>query len=242
MIVVATEDFEVYHEVVTGLRARDVAFTTVEPGADIPAGTDVVIVAAGETVDAPAHATVVEAAPDNPRQAIETAVAAMRGASGRTIIGIDPGEQPGIAVLTGDTVVATFQVVPEDVVDVVETEVAEASDPLVRIGDGAPRIAARIVDDLSVPVELVDETGTTPYLGAGTRGLGDVIAAVNIARLEGERIESRNVDPTPGELRRIQDRSRERSDQNRSIDRDLAHRVARGELTIREALAEHRQE
>lgn len=31
MLVVATEDFEVYHELVTDLRGRDVPFTTVEP-------------------------------------------------------------------------------------------------------------------------------------------------------------------------------------------------------------------
>ena len=242
MIVVATENFEVYHELVTGLRERDVRFTTVERGADYPAGTDVILVAEGEPVDSPATATVVEATPGAPRPAIEEAVAAARGAAGRTVVGIDPGERPGVAVLAGETVVATFQVPPSEVADLVHEEVADATDPLVRVGDGAPRIGARIVDDLLVPVELVDETGTTPYLGTGTRGLGDVLAAVNIARLEGERIDERAVDPTQGELRRIQDRSRERSDQNRTIDTALAHRVASGELTIAEALAEHRGE
>jgi len=125
---------------------------------------------------------------------------------------------------------------------VVGEEVEDAVDPLVRVGDGARLVGARIIDDLSVPVELVDETGTTPYLGAGTRGIGDVLAAVNIARIEGERVDKRDIDPTAGELQRIKDRSRERSETNRAIDETLARRVAGGELTIEEALAEHREE
>jgi hypothetical protein len=86
----------------------------------------------------------------------------------------------------------------------------------------------------------VDETGTTPYLGTGARGMGDVLAAVNIARLEGERVEGRDVNPTAGELQVIQNRSRERADDNREIDEELARRVAAGELTLEEAMEEHR--
>ena len=41
MIVVATEDFEVYHGVVGELRGRGVTFTTVEPGDELPDGTAV---------------------------------------------------------------------------------------------------------------------------------------------------------------------------------------------------------
>lgn len=240
MLVVATENFEVYHELVTDLRERDVPVTTIDPGGEFPADTSVVVTADGETVDTPPDATVVKATPGKPRVAVEAAVTALRGATGQTTVGIDPGERPGIAVLRGDVVVATFQVDPAAVAEVVHRETADAPDPLVRIGDGARLVGARIVDDLSVPVELVDETGTTPYLGAGTRGLGDVIAAVNIARREGDRIDSRDVDPTTGELTRIQDRSREAGETNRAIDTDLAHRVAEGELSIDEALDEHR--
>jgi hypothetical protein len=198
------------------------------------------VTATGEDIDVPEDVTRVEATPGDPRAAIERAVTTMRGASGRTVVGIDPGERPGIAVLRGDVVVATFQVPPETVPEVVHRETEDAADPLVRIGDGARLVGARIVDDLDVPVELVDETGTTPYLGAGTRGLGDVVAAVNIARIEGDRIESRDIDPTAGELQRIQDRSREAGRSNREIDADLARRVASGDLTIGEALDEHR--
>lgn len=240
MIVVATEDFEVYHDVVRELRDRGVEFTTVEPGAALPEHATVVVTAADEEWT-PEGVEVVRADSTASRRAVEDVIAVLRGGAGRTVVGIDPGDRPGIAVLSGDTVVAAFQVPASEAAAAVREEVENAVDPVVRIGDGARLVGARIVDELEgVPVELVDETGTTPYLGTGARGMGDVLAAVNIARLEGERIESRDVDPTAGELQRIKDRSRRMSDTNRAIDEDLARRVAIGELDVEEALSEHR--
>ena len=241
MIVVATADFEVYHGVVNELRDRGVTFTTIELDDALPEQATVVVTAAGEEPPNPADVPVVRADPDDPRKAVDEVVAILRGGSGRTVVGVDPGERPGVAVLSGEMVVASFHVPLADAAAVVREEVEDAVDPLVRVGDGARLQGATIVDDLEdVPVELVDETGTTPYLGTGVRGMGDVLAAVNIARLSGERVESRTVEPTAGELQRIKERSREAGEENRAIDEDLARRVALGELTIEEALAEHR--
>ncbi len=241
MIVVATEDFELYHDVVAELRDRGVTFTTVQPGEQLPSESDVLLTGATDEIEPPGGVTVVEGSTDAPRNAVEEAIATLRGAGGRTIVGIDPGDQPGIAVLSGDMIVAVHHVPPDAVADVVREETADALNPLVRIGDGARLIGAKIVDELeNVPVELVDETGTTPYLGTGVRGFADILAAVNIARMEGEPIESRDIEPTEGEIKRIQERSREHGAENRTIDSELARRVALGELTISEALDEHR--
>lgn len=240
MLVVATEDFELYHGLVGELRDRGVTFTTVEPGETLPE-CDVVLTGAEEELDAPVP--VVRADPETPRKAVEEALALLRGGSGRTVVGVDPGDRPGVAVLVGDTVVAAFHVPLDAVAETVREEVADAPDPLVRVGDGARLQGAKLVDALSdLPLELVDETGTTPYLGTGARGMGDVLAAVNIARLEGERVDSLDVEPTKGELQSIKNRSRERSEDGRTISERLARRVAAGELTVDEALAEHRDE
>ena len=244
-IVVATADFEVYHEVVNELRGRGVAFTTIEPGDELPTGTEVLVTGADDEVDDAdaGEVTHVEATADDPRRAVEEALSHLRAGGGRTIIGIDPGTRPGIAVLAGEMVVAAFHVPIGDAVAAVREETEDAVDPLVRIGDGARLQGARIINELDgVTVELVDETGTTPYLGTGARGMGDVLAAVNIARLEGEVVESRDIEPTAGELQVIKNHSRERSTENRAIDEVLARRVASGDLTIDEALAEHREE
>jgi len=238
VIVVRTADFEVYHGVVGELRDRNVRFSTIEPEASPPEEATVAIV--GPEDEHPQIPTV-RATPESPRRAVEEALAALRGADGRTVIGIDPGDRPGIAVLAGETVVAAFQVPIADVPSVIERELDGASDPLVRIGDGARLRGARIVDAIEgVPIELVDETGTTPYQGRGVRGMDDVLAAVNIARIEGVEIESRDVEPTAGELRTIQTRSRERGDDRRAIDETLARNVALGELSMAEALDRHR--
>ncbi|WP_049928354.1 hypothetical protein [Halopiger goleimassiliensis] len=242
MIVVATEDFEVYHGVVNELRDRGTTFTTIEPDDDLPERTTVIVTDEDHADDfAETDATTIVAEPDAARRVVDQALTALRGSGGRTVVGVDPGRKPGIAVLAGETVVAAFQVPIGDAVEVVQREVHEAADPIVKIGDGARLQSAKLVNELEdVRVELVDETGTTPYLGTGTRGMGDVLAAVNIARLEGEVVDAREIEPTDGELQVIKDRSRERSDENRAIDAGLARRVATGELTIDEALEQHR--
>ncbi|WP_458205850.1 hypothetical protein [Haladaptatus sp. NG-SE-30] len=240
-VVVATADFEVYHDLVNELRDRGVRFTTVEPGDDLPEGARICIRAEADDIDT--DLPVIVADPEHPRKAVEEALALLRGEGGRTIVGIDPGTRPGIAVLSGDVVTSAFHVPLAEAAEVVRNEVADAIDPVVRIGDGARLQGAQLIRELeNVQVELVDETGTTPYLGTGARGMGDVLAAVNIARLEGEIVEQREIEPTEGELGVIKRRSREHSADNREIDEKLARRVAAGELTIEEALDEHREE
>lgn len=248
MIVVATEDFRLYHAVVTELRERGVRFTTIRPDQAIPERATVLIAAAEDEVelgDRP-DVTLVVGGADEPRTAADEALAALRDGGGRTVVGVDPGPNPGIAVLVGGTVVAAFQVPLGDAVGTIQSEVEEATEPsdvLIRVGDGDRLKGARIVNDLpdGCSVELVDETGTTPYLGVGARGMADVLAAVNIARIEGEPMSSRTVEPTEGELQRIKDESRKRSAGDRTIDSSLARDVAAGDLTVEEALVEHRE-
>lgn len=238
VIVVATQNFEVYHGVVGELKDRDVPFTTIEPDDVVPPTAQVAIVGPGDELR---DIETIRADPDDPRAAVEAAIAHLRGDGGRTVVGIDPGDRPGIAVLRGDTITAVFQVAADRVAKVVRGEIEDAPDPLIRIGDGARIQGSKIVDRLSdVPVELVDETGTTPYLGTGARGMGDVLAAANIGRLEGERIDSRDFEPTAGEIQRIKNRSRRTSEDDRTISGRLARRVAVGELTVSEALEIHR--
>ncbi|MFB6137959.1 MAG: hypothetical protein ABEJ42_06415 [Halobacteriaceae archaeon] len=240
MLVLATRDFEVYHDAVEQLRERGVAFTTVEPDEPLPEGTRAVLVGPDDDVDVPAEIPTVVARPGAVRKAVEEALAGLRAGGGRTVVGVDPGERPGIAVLSGDVVVAAFHVPLADAAATVRAEVEGTVDPVVRVGDGARLAGARIGEALEdVRLELVDETGTTPYLGTGARGMDDVLAAVNIARLEGEVIEERTVEPTAGELQVIKDRSRERSAENRAITEELARAVARGDLTVEDALEIH---
>jgi hypothetical protein len=242
VIVVATGDFELYHDIVVELRARDVTFTTIAADDPLPESATVVISAPSDGRSIPESAGIehVVVGPSAAREAVERALGLLRGDEGRLVVGVDPGDRPGIAVCRGGRVVSVFQVPLVDAVAIVRREIDGEPDALVRVGDGARLEGARIINELGdVPIELVDETATTPYLGEGARGMGDVLAAVNIAHLEGERIEQREVEPTPGELQRIQTQSREVSEGGRTISTDLARRVATGELTVEEALERH---
>lgn len=244
MLVVATTDFEAYHGLVSELRDRGVTFTTIEPEGPLPEEASVLVTTAADDLSDLdlAEVSVVLADPSDARAAVDRALAHHRDGEGRTVVGIDPGTKPGIAVLVDGQVLAAFQVPLAEAAAVVDREVADAVDPVVRIGDGARTIGARLVDELEgVRIELVDETGTTPHLGTGARGMGDVLAAVNIARLEGEVTETVDIEPTAGEVRVVQNRSRERTG-TETLPRTLARDVARGELTLDEAIARHRED
>lgn len=243
MLVVATENFELYYGLVDALRERDIHFTTIQPGNPIPQGTTALLVGSDDVIDAPEDIPVIVAQVDHERRAVEAALARLRGGRGRTIVGVDPGDRPGIAILDGGLVVAAFHVPLEEAVAVIREETTGEPDALVRIGDGARLKGAQIINELDdISIELVDETGTTPYLGMGARGVGDVLAAVNIAQLPGTPVSDRTIEPSAGELAVIKDRSRELSPTNREIDDSLAVAVAKGELTLEEALARHREE
>lgn len=244
MIVVVTEDFALYHAAVAELRERGATFTTREPGVDLPERAEAVISAPHDGLsfrDEPVvHVTTTA---DDVRDGVEEALGGLREGDGRTVVGVDPGERPGIAVLSGETVVAAYHVPLADAVDTVLAEIDDEPDALVRVGDGDRLRSARLVNDLEdVSVELVDESGTTPTLGRGAagKGMADVLAAVNIARMEGDPVETRAVEPTAGETQRIKNESRDRSDGDLTVSEELAREVALGELTLEEAIAQQR--
>ncbi|MCL7415006.1 MAG: hypothetical protein M8349_02950 [ANME-2 cluster archaeon] len=165
---------------------------------------------------------------------------------GHIIIGIDPGKNPGVAVLEDDMVIEVYHI-PSREVPAVVRQILEHFKPensTVRIGHGARLISAQLSNsllDLGVRVELVDETGTTPAMGRGIHGseISDIIAAINIARLTGTQVGILDLEPSLGELKRIQEHSREHSNGKASISRELARKVAKGELTMEEAIQMH---
>lgn len=243
MIVVATEDFELYHDLVNGLRQRQLEFTTIQVGQSIPADARVLVTGEDDPRPEETEIPILRGSPDESRQLIDEAVTELRSHDGRTVIGVDPGKYPGIAVLRGNLVVSAFQVSIEEAIDRIEAEVGDDPDAVVRIGDGARLKGAQLINELDEgQIELVDETGTTPYIGTGARGTGDLLAAVNIASRPGTPIDQRDVEPTLGEISRIQDQSRQQSEQNRAINTGLAERVANGEITIEQALERHRMD
>lgn len=241
---VLTEDFRLYHDLVTILKARDVPFRSLSFLEPVPREVGAVLTSPAEVARV-RHAAVVPV--EDPAEAVAKAQQIVRGRSTwrELVVGVDPGAEPGIA-LVGDGEVIDTQLAasPEEVATLVRRALLAfpAERVRLRVGHGDRTNRNRIINalgPLGLPVEIVDEKGTTPRLPSPTP---DMDAAVEIARSRGVRAARYYaVEPTPGELREIQRQSRLRSGNRVTITKELARRVARGEMTLAEAIERHRQ-
>lgn len=238
---VLTEDFGLYHDVVAALRARGLPFVSLSFSRRVPENVGAVLTSSAEASRVrSSHVVVV----DDVENAIARALQVLKGRTEwrELLIGIDPGREPGVAVL-GDSDVLDTRLAPspEAVRDRVRTALRmfPARQVKVRVGHGDPTNRNRILNALvaeRLRVEVVDEAGTTHRTPQP-----DLDAAVDIARTPGVRVEPPfEVRPTPGEVREIQRRSRLQSGGQVTISTKLADAVARGEITLDAAIDRQR--
>jgi hypothetical protein len=240
-IALMTEDFAAYHDLSRRLQAEDLAFESISPGAQIPDEIDVVVTTAEERGRVRHDRVVVYS---TPQATVEEVIRLLRGVEDvdRVVIGVDPGERPGLAVLVDGHVLSTRSTAhPDRVVDEVKAlaDRYEDAELVVRVGHGARTLRDRIVNgvlEAGFPVELVDETSSSPprQRVAGER---DKVAARVIAMTAGEMVQhQKSIDVPPGEIREIQRRSRKESDGAVTISKTLAGKVAQGALSLAEAV------
>ncbi len=157
------------------------------------------------------------------------------------IVGIDPGPRPGCAffsdgVLMGKRDLESIDDALSDIVRLVaHTQPAQV---LVRIGHGSPVHRDRLLNRtlaLGYHVEIVNEHRTSSGQPRHAHGS----AALKIAMMSGKAVhEQREVQASEGELRNLQRISRQRSKGQLTISLSAARRVAKGNLTMEEALME----
>lgn len=243
-----TGDFAAYYDLVQALRARGIAFVPLSPGEPLPAHVGVVVATDYRAPEEMPGAHVVSFT--TPEDTVERAVALLhgRGSFRRCVVGIDPGERPGVAILGDGRVLRLVHAPhPEAVRSAVEAALATvtAGTFVVRVGNGAPTFRDRILQALAgldVAFELVDERRTTPPT-ARSPAERDTAAATHIALTPGTPLgllDLRPVRPTEGELRDIQRKSRVASEGALTISRHLARNVALGRLTLDEAIDRQR--
>ncbi len=216
------------------------------PSEPVPAHVGVVITTENESANIDFNQDRVIIA-DKPQSTLDRAFSLLHKENiDRIIIGIDPGKYPGIAVLGNNKTLSVHHVSAGEVSPLIKRIMREYKDKkiLVRIGHGARLIRSRLINeilDMGLPVEMVDETGTTPHLGKGVRGqvVSDIIAAINIAKIQGKSVGKQFIEPSQGEVRVIQEHSRAYSNGRSTIPRLLARAVAKGELTLDEAVEMH---
>lgn len=237
-----TEVPRFYYEAVKELKNRGIEFLTLALDDEIPSVVGVVLTSEEEMeqIDFP---EVVSAA--DVRAAVDECLRIKNGLTSgyeSLILGIDPGLKPGFAVLgDGKVVHAELLGSPEDILKASKKVLDTYSGKSVafRVGRGGGVYKARVLkilqENFDIPIEVVDESHTTPLTRNGT-AVKDIIAAVNIALKQGRILKQKiDVRPTNGEIKNIQKESRKLSG-NITINKMLAERVARGELTIEEAI------
>ncbi|NJD75626.1 MAG: hypothetical protein FIB08_00830 [Candidatus Methanoperedens sp.] len=228
-------------------RSRRLKLLVLTPSEPIPAYVGAIITTENEFFQIDYSRDKIIIADGRPQAILDKANSLLIGEDfDRIIIGIDPGKYPGIAVMGNNKTISVHHVSASEVCPLIKRIMRDYRDKkiLVRIGHGARLIRSRLVNDildLGLDVEMVDETGTTPHLGKGVHGqvISDIIAAINIAKINGINVGKQFIEPSQGEVRVIQEHSREYSNGRTTIPRLLARAVAKGELTLDEAMERH---
>ncbi|MCK5561366.1 MAG: hypothetical protein KAJ51_12255 [Thermoplasmata archaeon] len=252
IIAIITENFSVYYDLVKALKSRELAFISLTFKDFIPSNVGVVITTTPESRQIEFQNKIhIDLELTDLEQGIQNAInEAMKQLGGFTrfrilTVGIDPGKRPGIAVIGDSELINVFQVqAPEKVMPKLKQilDTYPSDNKRIRIGHGAPTARNRIINslfELKIPIEIVDETSTTKSVQRKSGGpdLSDIKAAISIAFTPGTIIKSKyEVKPTAGELREIQRVSRLESGGTVTISKQLAEKVAKGELDLKTAI------
>jgi len=238
---VMTKDIRFFHGLVEEMKARRDDFIALDFADEVPPEVAVIITTPAEAGRVKFREVVAHERPESALDMAEDHLAG-RAEVDELIIGVDPGVRPGVAAIgDGRVLVSGSARSPEAVAD----EVLAISrryrhrTVIARIGLGDPTNrdrAARAIWSLVDDVEVVDETSTTHRTEHP-----DADAAVAIALSEGRRLACPpEVRPTPGEIRDIQRLSRIESGGRVTISQEAAGAVARGEITLAQALSPRR--
>lgn len=245
-----TQNFAAYYELVAYLKEQDIAFLSLAFDAPIPPSVGVVVTTPDEAGRIAFPEVVLYRA--SPRATVDVALEVLHGRPQYTtvVVGVDPGERPGIAIYGDGKLLRVEQVtLPELVVDEVARAMASLSAEhfIVRVGHGAGTLRDRTINELlrsdrtsRATIEMVDETSTSP-IALRDQLSSDIAAAKAIALAHGHEVRRhREIRPSEGEMRDLQRKSRIASQGAVTISRELAGEVARGRLTLEQAIARQR--
>lgn len=241
---VYTKDFSLYHDLLKILKKRKIPYVSLSSIDNIPSKVGVVLTSHNELHDVKSPKVVAADAYEKLDHAVDLAVQMLIGKElySKVYIGIDPGEKPGLAVVGDDILLQKTSVKsPKEVKNAVKRFIKSypSKEVFIRIGHGSPVIRNRIINSLipiEIPIEIVDETKTSTSFQT-KRNLKDPEAAAVIAMIHGGRVQEKlPVEPTRGEIRRIQQKSRLFTDGRFSISQKMALKVLRGEISLKEAV------
>ena len=241
---VFTKNFSLYYDILKILRKKKIGYVSLTSLKNIPSKIGVIITSNNEIHDIRSPKVIAADAYDNVEHAIDLAVQMLIGKDlyHQLLIGIDTGDRPGIAVIGDELLLCKTKVdSPSNVSNKIKQFLKEypSNQVIIRIGHGSILIRNRIINSLiplNIPIEIVDETKTTPP-NQIKRVLRDSEAAAAIALLHGGKVQSKlPLEPTKGEIKNIQEKSRILSNGQITISEKIARDVLEGKISLEEAI------
>jgi hypothetical protein len=246
---VYTKDFSLYYDLLKVLRKRKIAYVSLSSLNHVPSKIGVILTSNSELHDVKTSRVIAADAYDTVEHAVDLGLQMLIGKDlySKIYIGIDPGDYPGIAVIGDDILLSKTSVDnPEKVLPTVKGILKEypANQTTIRIGHGSIIIRNRIINSLiklGIPIEIVDETKTTPGHEI-SRPKRDSEAAAVIALMRGGRVQSRfELEPTRGEIKNLQEKSRKLTNGRFSISQKTAIDVINGKISLEEAIQKEKK-
>jgi hypothetical protein len=213
-IAVATVSGKAYYLIVNELKRKNIAFISLTPNDIIPIEIKVVITTKEEQHLIDHEKILVHHDGVEPEALINEALQIIQGKEyyEKIVIGVDPGEVFGVAVLADGKVIETgncFSV--EETLDKIKKilrnlEKIPITSVSVKVGNGVPAYKEnllRVLDNAlpsNVMLESVSEAGTNRYLSETKhrRGLRDIASAIRIAGRNGQTFPRRKTNDSNG--------------------------------------------
>jgi len=200
-IAVATVSGKVYYMIVNELEKRNIPFLSLIPIEPVPIGIKVVLTTEAEKHFVRNEKTLTYNEIMSPEMLVNEALRVIQGKEQyeKIVIGVDPGQTIGVAVLADGKVIETANCFStEETQQKVESFLrnsanARVNSITVKVGDGVPTCEERLLRllDKTLPkdvmLESVREDGTNHDLNEATnrRGLRDIVSAIKIAGRNG---------------------------------------------------------
>ena len=198
-IAVATLDGKAYFLLVTELKNRNIDFLSLVPGEPVPAEAKVVITTDREKPLISHDKILIYDNTAEPSAVVSEALKILQGkeAYEQIVVGIDPGEVTGLAVVADGKVNQTkaclsVHEITNEVKAIIKNVDFSVTQVVVKIGNGVPlyrELLAELDAALSseVVLEVVSEAGTDRLSRRDKhrRGLRDIASAIRIAGREG---------------------------------------------------------
>jgi hypothetical protein len=211
-VAVATVSGKAYFLIVNGLRERNMAFLSLIPGDSVPTEVKAVITTEKEKHLINHERILVYDSETEPDTVVNEVVKILQGKESyeKIIIGIDPGEVFGLAVLADGRVNETencfsVQEVLNKIKNIIKDIDVSSTVVSVRIGNGVPAYKDLLETlDAALPpevvLEVVSEAGTNRHINENKhrRGLRDIVSAIRIAGRVGYVYPRRKTDESNG--------------------------------------------